>query len=298
MKTKFLLFPALFICFYLMNSCSNEKTKVSSSDQKYPVKDSIILDVESDELVYYLFPSPNEIFERLYLTDIEYNPHITSPIENIDKFLTFRSKALNLGVYITDLAYSTIFERQSNAISYLENIQVLVTEVNISSSVFESMITRSQENITSRDSLMNISNDIFPEIIEFLEDSEMRSTIALISAGAYIEAMYIALNSVDNYSEKNSALNQIAELKFPMNNLLEQAHSTSNDPNVKSIEIYLLEINNIFKGFAKDISKSKVLKDSSDEITLFGGEEIIMDEKSFFQLKERINEIRKNITKN
>jgi len=298
MKTKLSLIPSVLLMITILFSCNHNNTNNSDTSQNYSEFDSSVTEMQGKELVYYLFPTPNEIFQRLQLTKIDYNPLITSPPENIDKFLTFRSKALNLGVYITDMAYSVIFERYSNAIKYLETIQILIPEVNISTSTFEDIINRSENNITSRDSLLNISNAIFPDILEYLEDKEMRSTIALISAGAYIEAMYIALNTYESYPENNAELDQISELKFPISNLLEQARSTSNDPNVKSIEIYLLEINDIFNNLSGDLPNTEVKKESSTEISLLGENNITMDKETFVMLKERINEIRKNITKN
>ena len=285
---------------FLLFSCKGEIERSNAnsiSDNPSGAESPSATGVE-DESIIYLFPAPGEVLERFYNTDMAFHSDLLNPVSRKDEYLTSRAKALNLGVYFTDFAYSVVFERQQESMDYLEALETMSREVNISPAVYESLIGRTEDNLGTRDSLLHISRDMFFTTLEHLEQGEMQSTMALVSAGAYIEAMYLALESVDQYSEDHPVLQHITELRYPMNNLLERARATSNDPNVSSIVIYLLEISDVFEELETMTTESRVVKDSSNAISIIGGEEKKLTKEDFVRLREKIAEIRTNITQN
>ncbi len=299
---KLMTFPLLFIMsLLLISSCADPDKKADQTTKNETGKftgDSEDDFPDEEESVIYLFPSPGEVLERFYNTEMDYSSDLLNPVSNKDKYLTTRAKALNLGIYLTDFAYLVVFERQQEAIDYLEAINTMSKQVNISAGVYESLITRTENNLGSRDSLLSISRDMFFSILQFLEEGEMQSTIALVSAGSYIEAMHMALQSVEQFSKNSPILKNVSELSYPMHNLLQQAKSSSNDPHVKSILIYLLEINEVFEELESLTEVSKVHKNQNNEISITGGKEFEMNEENFIELKLKIAEIRDNIIRN
>ncbi len=163
-------------------------------------------------------------------------------------------------------------------------------ELNVSSNTFESLIERAKNNIGDRDSLVTLSNEVFLNMVEFLESSGQENTIAVISCGAYIESMYLALNSVDEYNEYNPIIRQIAEFKYPMENLLSHAETVSDDPNVQSIIKYINELNGIFSEL--EAKSSKVSKTAPGVISLTGGSAPELNRENFDLMKEKVISIR------
>jgi hypothetical protein len=275
-------------------TCTNTQTKDKNNQQG---NDSGYNEMTSDdeEAVFYLLPSPGEILLRFYTADIEYQPeHLNSP-DNRDKYIGSKAQSQNLGVYITDMAYSALFERSTETVSYLEAIQSMSSELGISSNIFESLLTRSKANAGQLDSLLNISNEAFTNMIEFLETGGKELTIAQVSAGAYIESLNIALNSVDKYEEGNEMIELLLEMKFPMDNLLEQAKAASETEKDKAILIYLNEISLLFNELDNKGAETSVTQTQPGVVTIKGGDEITMNETNFNTLKEKVSEIRKNI---
>jgi hypothetical protein len=266
-------------------------TDVEEDDEKIEIP-------EVEESIIYLFPAPGEVLDRFYESNVSFDQELLNPEENQEEYLTTRSKALNLGIYFTDFAYSVVFSRQQEAMDYLDVLNAMSKEVDIAPAVYESLIERTEENIGSRDSLLNISRDMFFTILEYLEQGQKESTMALVSAGAYIEAMYIALQSIEEYKEDHPILQHITELRYPMNNLLERARATSNNPHVSSIVIYLLEIQEVFEELEDISTDTRVVKKESNEISITGGEKKKISEEDFVELKNKIAEIRTNITQN
>lgn len=277
--------------------CKNSEKDSNSAKDSQANSELYNDDEIFDEMVLFSLPSPGEIIERLAEADIVYIKENTNPVENSNKYIGLQSKALNLGVYIADMAYSAVFTRSTETIQYLDAIQTMGNEINISTSTFQSLAERSKANVGNMDSLLLISNDAFYNMIEFLEDGGKENVISLISAGAYLESIYIALGSVDEYSEDNDILNQIVDLKYPMDNLRERTSYIKNDPNIKKTITFLNEVEKIFSEFSSTREDMKVETDNTGSISIGGGTTFVLTEDNFLLLKNKITEMRNTIVK-
>ena len=289
---KLLLVPILGLVF-AASGCKNR----SGSETTPPVSLENFLDNETQESgsVFYLIPSPGEILERFQDVNFRYNPDLLNNPQNKANYLTTRARSLNLGIYITDLAYCANFERTTEAINYLEAIKSLGNELNISNSVFESLIERARKEIGHKDSLIAISNEVFYEMLGFLEDGGKIGAIAMLSSGAFIESMYLTLESVTDFGKQENLIRQIEELKFPLENLLAQSSSAGDDPNLNSISILLNEVNDLFTQLDTNQSIPVVVKNEEGEISLFGGKSYTLTEDDLTELKLKVREIRNSI---
>jgi len=278
-------------CILLATACTNQNKKNDAGFQfKDEVKQS---DIEVTKSFIYLFPSPGEILDRFYNADIQYVEEALNDPDKVDNYLSTRDKSLNLGVYLTDMAYSALFTRSSEAVDFLDVIQKLSTELNVSSTAFETLIDRAKENLGIRDSLVTISNEVFFNMVEFLEGSGQENTIAVISCGAYVESMYLAMSSIDEYTEDDPIIHQISELKYPMENLLSHAETVSDDPNVQSILKYISELNDIFSQL--EAESSKVSKTEPGVLTFSGGSAPELNKDNFDLMKSKVISIRELI---
>jgi hypothetical protein len=274
-------------------SCKNAQT--SNENQTQAAEDTLSIPPIVKESVTYLLPSPGEVLLRFYKADLQYRPELLNKPGNRDKYLGSVSQSLNLGVFITDMAYSALFERSSETVNYLETIQALSSDLGISSSIFESLITRSKANAGRIDSLVLISNEAYNAMIEFLETGGKETTIAYISAGAYIESLYIAVNSIDNYKPESDAAELLVEMKYPMDNLLEKTKTATDTESDKTIVNYLNQVSQIFNDLDVKNTRTEVSEEQKGQLTIKGGDEPVMDESSFTNLKVKATEIRKSV---
>jgi len=280
--------------FLVLISCTNVQNK-DNDNQSAGISDSLQNDLMDAESVIYLLPSPGEILTRFYNSQISYRPELLSSPKNKDKFIGSKAQALNLGVYITDMAYSALFERTTETVNYLDAVQSLSTETGISSSIFESLSARSKANAGNLDSLITISNEAFTGMLEFLESGGKETTISQVSAGAYIESLYILVQSIDNYSEDNEAIQLLAEMKYPMDNLLEKAKNESMNEYDSTLFNYLYEISSIFSELENSGSQTVVTEKEDGKLILLGGDQFEMNETNYNLLKIHISEIRKTL---
>ncbi len=296
MKRVYFFLAYFILILFLLVSCKNVKR---DENENSTANESELLegveDISESISVFYLFPSPVEILERFKRTDMQYVPDVCNSVENAENYLTSKSKALNLGIYVTDLAYSSLMGRTSEALKYPEVIQSLSADIGISNESFISLIKRIQESISQKDSLLEISNDLYFSMIEYLEVGGQLATVAEISSGAYIESLYIALNSIVVYSDDNPLVKQIIDMKYPFENLLEQAEiSNSNESSNVLIE-YLNQVKLIFNDLDTDQSETIISENEEGEISIAGGASISMNEDNFIEMKKMLNQIRNKI---
>lgn len=295
MKYRRLLYLIFAGAILTIVSCNNQQNKgVDKEGFKYDEKREIS-DIGVTKSFIYAFPSPGDLLDRIGDAGLSFHKELMNSPSSAENYITSKDQALNLGIYVTDLAYAAMFSRSSEAVDYLEVVQSLSKKVHISNSAFESLVDRARDNIGDTDSLIDISNEVFFQMLEYLENSGKANTIALVSAGAYIESMHIAMETAESHGEDSEIFKQITELKYPMKNLLDHAETVSDDPNVQSILQYIRDLNKTFSELEQEAGVSEVSHDEPGVITLSGGGEDILDEKHFNALRTKVAEIRKYI---
>jgi hypothetical protein len=284
--------PLLVLCcFLVVSGCQNRSKKIDDGF-RYD-EDMKLSDIEVTKSFIYLFPAPGEVLDRFYNADLHYIEGIMHDPALSDTYLSSKDKGLNLGIYLTDMAYAALFSRNSEAADYLDVIRKLSGDLNVSTSTFESLIERARMNMGHRDSLVSISNEVFFNMVEFLEGSGQENTVAIISSGAYVESMYLALNSVDEYNEDDPIIRQITELKYPMENLMSHAESVSEDPNVQSILTFVKELNQLFSELETTATDAVV---SEPGVISFSGDSVPeLSRDNFDEMKQKVILIREHI---
>ena len=284
----------LLISIGLLVSCVNQsgsKKSAANDSIKTSVKDNSYL-----ESVYYRFPTPNEIFGFINNEKLKFDQSILNRADNVDKYLDSRTQTIALGIYVSDLAYITLFEAYNKSIEYYSLIHNLSEKARINSAYDLKVAKRIEKNLLNLDSLKNISIDSYSSIVEYLIMNNREKTLALIASGAYIECFYIAFNLAGKYSKNNPMIVKIVDLKFAFENLFSYLQIYSDDEAVKSIALKFGKLNNIF-GKLKEVSSGKttVKQDANGNLILGGGTKLTLDENSFDELKKEISKLRKEM---
>ena len=76
-------------------------------------------------------PSPLEISVLLKESGTKYSSGLLNSPDNLSKYNSNYKKALNLGVYGTDLGYTNIYQQNQDGIKFLASIKQLANELKI-----------------------------------------------------------------------------------------------------------------------------------------------------------------------
>jgi hypothetical protein len=263
--------------------------------------------IASFNQIYHLYPSPAEMLSIIDLTEMVYDEALLNPVDHADRYLDTKSQSYILGVYMTDLAYAALFGRHEATLDYLEVVRSLSEAIQIDKAVDDAMIQKAQNNVEFLDSLYNISNEAFMNILAFCEKNERSNTVVMLSAGAFTESLFMAVNLIEDYGTADHMLQHLADQKYTINNFMTFAESVvEGDPNVASTIADLKEIKNIYDGIKPGsgqvtITAAEDSDDNQPKKLVIGGagdnSQPSLTKEEFEALKAAVVELRNRIVK-
>jgi hypothetical protein len=247
---------------------------------------------------FFQVPSPGEMLTFIKMVGGKNNQNTSflNPPSNEKKYTDSKAKALNFGVYSSDLSYCSIFNIGSEALKYFKVVRTLGEEIGVANSIKPDILRRIERNIGSADSLASITDDVYFSSFEALEDGQQGPTLALVVAGGWLESIFIATN-LAKYEEKSPVIERLADQKYTLENLIEflRKHEEQ-DASVAAVradfESLLAEFNRIGE---KDLKDSKaVTKDNTT--TLTGGKQLVITEEIYKAIADKIKSLRNSYT--
>lgn len=294
MKQIVKLIILVICCYGVVLSCRSDR-KGRTSEEFSNETSEVIEKIEDIKKVYNLCPSPAEMLSLIEVENMQFRNDIMNPTINADKYLDMRSLTINLGVYASDLAYSALFGRREETIDYLEQVQDIAEKIRITGTINDRLIERARNNVNYIDSLFNISNEAFINMIFFCEKNDRPSTIMLISTGAFIESLYLSSAMVDAYSAQESMMQHFADQGYTLDNLMTTTENEAADPNVAYALQILKPLKDLYDQFGDSGGTTTIRKESSGKLVIGGKSKKMLSEQDFSKLKDKIASIRNNI---
>lgn len=281
-----------FVCIAaastMLYSCNNDNGKSSETDSTVTSFDSVSTNT------FYLIPSPEDLFALSGDKHVKYQPLWLNPVDNIDKYIDTRDKEFNFGVYAADLAYSSYFGNYSQSVKYLNIIRSLSDDIGIGGVFTQGLVSRIDNVMNNSDSLKSVASATYNDIMYFLNEKKRNKTMALISAGGWVEAIFIVCNSIDKYQSSDPTVQLLADQKIVFENLLNYFDQIGDTRSISELAPVKAVYDNL------KTKKAPEDKNQSQEgkIVIGGNVTIVMTESDFNNLKKSISEVRNKMTSN
>ena len=186
----------LAIFAFVFTSCGGDKpddnNDITTSDTSSV---NITGKAISAQNVFNSIPARAEIITLIGDSKIEYNPDFLNNPEVASKYSLENSRALNLGAYGSDLSVSGAFDQTQESMIFLKCVNILAKNLGVSNSFDEKMVDRMSVNKSNRDSTLEIVSQSFKSADKYLKDNSRPGTSSLIVAGAWVEGIYLAINT-------------------------------------------------------------------------------------------------------
>jgi len=193
------------VLFFLMLGCSSNKEPSLESDNL--ADDSMRLDSVKSQVkeFIHIFPSHLKVALMFKNAGLKYDPGLLISSGNSSKLITNYDRALGLGFYGVDMAYSAINNQTQSSINLLKISKSLSQELGLES-VYESnkYIEKFEANLNNVDSLSDLISDLFSESDAFLKDNNKLDITLLTFAGGWTETVYLAASLAK--TTKNKAI--------------------------------------------------------------------------------------------
>ncbi len=230
---KFCTIPYIF-CLLIIVSCSNNAEKNDENDSLYGNTSSTSGNVKLK------LPSPVELYLFIREAKVEFKQEALNPTNKSGNYITRDEKALNFGIYASDLAYCTVFEKQQETHNYFKVLKSYAGELGVTEGYDKKIIARIDDNLYNSDSLYQITNDSYWKVCNYLEENGKADILAPILFGGWIESLYLATQSVETFDQTNPIVIRITEQRYLLENLIEYVNSMKKN---KETEMYLSKLN-------------------------------------------------------
>jgi hypothetical protein len=302
MKNKHFIKIGSIICSVLLiTSCNNSsdiEVDVTGADTLSQTENNVENVETNENKIEYSVPTPNELFDIVKLQGGELNIDLINPLENQEKYVDTKSKALNFGVYSADIGYMSCFNHGIEFLKYTKVIEKLGNDLGISEVFDKELMDRIENNEGDSDTLFLISNQTYYDSYQYLEENEKGTELSLIICGGYIESLYIVSHLVDSYSDENPIIDIIGDQKLVLENIIDFCMTYMDDQAVNEMMNELMNLGKVFEDNMTFVESDSKVENDGDITVLTGGGHFEMNKKAFDAVKEKITELRNKITQN
>lgn len=198
---------------------------------------------------YYQMPTPNELFQIVKTMSSDGQKQMMSPAKNVERYATSAKKALNFGVYATDLVYASNYKITSEVVRYYLTCKKLGDELGLAGSFSDKDFIRLERNLTRGDSLDVISNEAYERAYHRMQEERMGPTLALVLAGGWLESMHLVTRQVLHVDAENPLVHRVAEQKVSLDMLVDLMDQYQGDAHVMEMRKQLMALREIYDTF-------------------------------------------------
>lgn len=296
LNRNYFTFLAVLLAGFMLScgSDSSKQDRVKVDVDEISQSDVAKQGVQTARQIFYSLPSPLETALILKRSGAAYNAEILNPIENLGRYTTTKSMALNLGIFSTDLSYASLFDQTPASIKYMSASKKLAEGLGILNAIDNSIIDRLEENVNNRDVIMDIISETFLNTNSILEENDRVAIGAIILVGGWIEGVYIATALVDDAGSADFELvERIVDQKVSLLTIVKLLEQYSDNPDVQSVLSDVSELGVIYDKIQVSISHIEVVNDDTSGVATLRGENVVsVSPKVFQELKDKVKEVR------
>lgn len=292
---KFAYFVVFVIPFLLVMGCNPDK----DTNDNIITEDSTTVTDDGTSKIFYLVPSPEDVFGFADDQDLTFNKDLLNPVDNLTKYNDVKLQEFNFGIYAADLAYCAASNKNDETVQYLNVVRELSQKVGLADVFNESLVYRIEHVSPVKDSLIALSNDTYFDIMRFLERNDRQTTLSIMAAGGWIESMFLVVNQTD-FSDVNT-IQKIADQKIIISNLWMFLSQNDADSNVKTVLDEFKPIYDLYQTLDVVVSDNSndIVTDDNETVYVVGGNnKIVISETQYQELRNIIVDARNKLTLN
>lgn len=246
--------------------------------------------------VLHQMPTPNELFVLVRDLSGEGNKRLLNPASQADRYVSLKSRAVNFGIYSTDLVYASSFGLNVEVARYYLATKKLAEALGLSSVFTDTEFVRLESNLTRGDSLEVISNDVYLRAYERLQGDDMGPMLAMVLVGGWVESMHVMMGHRDAARGDKDILQRVAEQKATLEHLVALMESHADNADIAALRQRLESILDIYDQVNVQ-RKAHAGKSPSGRIVLGDDVRFELTEEKYTQLEQAIQRLRNDLTR-
>lgn len=286
----------------LIAGCKSGGSKAPKEDLTVEVpKDNTAVyeDIKQAEKIFNALPSPLESAMLIKSAGAKFDQKLLNPIGSVNKYVTNKSMALNLGIYTCDLSFASLYEQTQLIIDYMNAAKKMADGLGILKAIEQSTIDRLEENINNSEVIMEIVSETFMNSSSYLQDNGQPAIAAMTLVGGWFEGLYISTQLVDMKEfNGNKLVTRIIDQKLSIDILISLLESSKGDPAVDEIITQVNKLKVVFDKIKITTTPVRPEFDQSSNTTVLKSEvKTDMTPEVFLELSKTVGEIRNSFVK-
>jgi len=277
-------------------SCKGKTRGEGSKDSVETVSadEQTMEQIKSAEKVFNALPTPLEVAQLIKEAGAKFDATLLNPVENKSNYTTSKSMALNLGIFVCDLSFASMYDETSLLVNYMEAAEDMATGLGILDAIDETTIERLEQNINNRDVIMEIVSETFLNSQAYLDDDDQHAVAATIITGGFIEGLYISTNMVDMKDFKgNKLVGTIADQKMSVDDLIRLLETYNDNTAIRELLGPIRELKTLFDKIERSTAPSSAQYNETTGVTeISGSVRTALKPETFLTIKEKVAEIR------
>lgn len=225
-------FALASLSLVLLASCGSNETVVEDKGPETMVtevpKDTTPVTVDDAAKFKFDFalaniPSPAVSIDELSKWGIDYDRSLMNDPKKGKTYSSEFSKAINLGIYNIDMCYAIVNDRGEDVLKYMTTVLVTSDALGLKGAVDQMIGKRAQQNISSKDSLLSILDEILIKSDSYLRTNERLYTASTVFSGGWLESLYLTCKLTDKATDeaiKAKGRKHLWEQRFHLGNLV------------------------------------------------------------------------------
>lgn len=283
---------ALGMVCLVLNSCNSEPKAVDTGlkDKTDTLAEAAVSNASEENEPDFTLPSSLQVATIFKKSGLKYMSGLTNTAENVIKYNSNNYKrAVNLGVYSSDLAYTMLNRQYQESKNYLKVCKEIGAQLGLSRA-FEAnnLAKRFDQNIDKEDSLIRIVSDIQMQTDILLEENKQKHITAIAFAGAWIESLYIASRVYGNDKNKHVTTSLMEQLTIADKISKALKSCEQREPECMSLNADIHSVQVLFEG----CEAVKAAETKGGDIDY---EKMTISEQEFKTIADKVSEIRQKL---
>jgi len=266
----------VFLCASIISACNSGGKKAPADDTVVEIsKDNqaVYDDIKQAEKIFNALPSPLESAMLIKSAGARFDDDLLNPIQNVDKYVTNKMMALNLGIYTCDLSFASLYEQTQLIIDYMNAAKKMADGLGILKAIEQSTIDRLEENINNSEVIMEIVSETFMNSNSYLEDNDQPAIAAMVLVGGWFEGLYISTQLVDmNDFNGNKLVGRIIDQKLSIGILINLLQTSKGNPAVDELLVQVNKLKVVFDKISITTSPVRPEFDQTSNTTVLKSE--------------------------
>jgi hypothetical protein len=253
---------ALVCALFLVSCGAGERPEeiISEEERAHPSIEESRFNAQN---VFNSLPDRKQVMQLIEENKIEYNPDLLNDPNNVKKYTLEFSKAINLGIYGSDLSIASSFDQTQESMVFLKCVNVLAQSLGVSGAFDTRLFERIEANSTNKDSIIEVVTEAYKKVDEILKYNNRPATSAIILSGCWIEGLFVSCKMAQVVNQED-VIRTIIDQKESLRNLIVMLQAVTLEDEARFV---LGELKKLQEAFSVAETATKYNKESIETIT-------------------------------